>query len=105
MILFLLEPSTIFHYGMWSYNSVTCDIPLISNPSSKNRIAEKKRKEKKNQIEFNFCVSNISKILLQTQVLSIRQVDEPYIGLTQENSIESSVQDSPPYILKSHGLC
>jgi len=37
--------------------------------------------------------------LLQTQVLRVEQVNEPYIGLTQENSIENSVQDSLPYIL------
>ena len=27
------------------------------------------------------------------------------LGLTQENLIENSVQDSLPYILNSHGLC
>ena len=29
--------------------------------------------------------------MLQTQVLNIGQVNEPCIGLTQENSIENSV--------------
>jgi len=43
--------------------------------------------------------------LLQTQVLSVRQVDKPCIRLTQENSIKNSVQDSLPYILKPQGLC
>jgi len=43
-------------------------------------------------------------LLLQTQVLSVEQVDKPYIGLIQENSIENSVQDCLPYILKLHGL-
>jgi len=38
-------------------------------------------------------------LMLQSQVLRVRQVNEPYIGLTQENSIESSVQTSLPYIL------
>jgi len=40
MMLSLPEPSTIFHYGTLSCDSVTvtCDIPLIPNPSSKNRI-------------------------------------------------------------------
>jgi len=28
-------------------------------------------------------------LVLQTQVLSVRQVNEPYIGLTQENSMEN----------------
>jgi len=28
-----------------------------------------------------------------------------YIGLTQENSIENSIQDCLPYILKAHGPC
>jgi len=36
--------------------------------------------------------------MLQTQVLRVRQVNEPYIGLTQENLIESSLQSSLPYI-------
>ena len=44
-------------------------------------------------------------LMLQTQVLSIGQVDKPCIKLTQENSIENSIQDSLPYILKPHGLC
>ena len=43
--------------------------------------------------------------LLQTQALRVGQVKEPYIGLTQENSIESSVQDSLPYIPRTHGPC
>ena len=44
-------------------------------------------------------------LVLQTQVLSIGQVNEPCIGLTQENSMENSVQDSLSYILNSHGPC
>ena len=48
---------------------------------------------------------NLWRRLLQTQALSVGQVNEPYIGLTQENSIESSVQDCLPYIPKPHGLC
>jgi len=41
--------------------------------------------------------------VLQTQVLRVGQVNEPCIGLTQENSIKNFVQDSLPYILKPHG--
>ena len=44
-------------------------------------------------------------VMLQTQVLRVRQVNEPCIGLTQENSIENSVQDGLPYILKPYSLC
>jgi len=47
----------------------------------------------------------VRNLILQTQVLSVGQVDKPCIGLTQENSIENSVQASLPYILKSHGPC
>ena len=43
--------------------------------------------------------------ILQTQVLSVGQVDESCTRLTQENSIEDSVQDSLSYILKPHGPC
>jgi len=43
--------------------------------------------------------------VLQSQDLRVGQVKEPCIGLTQENSIENSVQDSLPYILNPHGLC
>ena len=39
--------------------------------------------------------------MLQTQELSVVQEKEPYIGLTQENLIENSVQDCLPYILIS----
>jgi len=42
--------------------------------------------------------STLSIVMLQTQVLRVRQVNEPYIGLTQENLIESSLQSSLPYI-------
>ena len=41
--------------------------------------------------------------LLQTQDLHVSQVDEPCIGLTQENSIENFVLDCLPYILNPHG--
>ena len=44
-------------------------------------------------------------LLLQTQVLRVEQVNEPCIGLTQENSIENSVQNCLSYILKPHGPC
>jgi len=44
-------------------------------------------------------------LLLQLQDLRVGQVKEPCIGLTQENSIENSVQDCLPYILISNGLC
>ena len=40
-------------------------------------------------------------MMLQTQVLRVGQVNEPYIEFTQENSIENSVQDCLPYILIS----
>jgi len=43
--------------------------------------------------------------MLQTQVLSVGQVNESCIGLTQENLIENSVQDGLPYILKPYGPC
>jgi len=43
--------------------------------------------------------------VLQTWVLSAGQKKESYIGFTQENSIENSVQDYLPYILVLNGLC
>ena len=43
--------------------------------------------------------------MLQTQALRVGQVKEPCIGLTQENLIENSVQDSLPYIPWTHGPC
>ena len=43
--------------------------------------------------------------MLQTQALRVGQVKEPCIGLTQENSIENSVQDCLPYIQIPNGLC
>ena len=43
--------------------------------------------------------------MLQSQDFRVSQEKKPYIGFTQENSIENSVQDCLPYILKPHGLC
>ena len=37
--------------------------------------------------------------VLQTQALRVGQVKEPCIGLTQENSIENSVQDGYKYLM------
>jgi len=42
--------------------------------------------------------------MLQTQDLRVGQVNKPCIGLTQENSIENSVQDHLPYIPQTTGL-
>ena len=44
-------------------------------------------------------------ILLQLKDLRVGQWEELCIGLTQENSIESSVQDSLPYIQIPNSLC
>jgi len=43
--------------------------------------------------------------MLQTQALRVGQEKNLILGLTQENSIESSVQDCLPYILIPNGLC
>jgi len=42
--------------------------------------------------------------MLQTQNLRVGQANKPCIRLTQENSIENSVQNLLSYILKAHGL-
>ena len=42
--------------------------------------------------------------LLQLKDLRVGQWKESYIGFTQENLIENSVQDGLPYILISNGL-
>jgi len=44
-------------------------------------------------------------MVLQTQYLRISQVNKPCIGLTQENSIENSIQDCLPYIPQTTSLC
>ena len=44
-------------------------------------------------------------MLLQLKDLRVSQWEEPYIGFTQKNSIENSVQDSLSYIPWTHGLC
>jgi len=59
---------------------------------------------------FKFLFSNFltnigPTLMLQLDDLRVGQQIEPYIGLIQENSIENSVQDSLPYILKPHGPC
>ena len=61
MILFFLKPFAIFHYGIWSCDSVIviCDIPLIPNSISKNKIDWKEKKNREgNNIKFNFYISN-----------------------------------------------
>ena len=58
-----------------------------------------------NVLIVNITIRWIVLTMLQTQILSIGQVDEPCIGLTQENLIENSIQDSLSYILKPHSLC
>jgi len=65
----------------------------------------------RNTRELNGVLTTIYSILytsdhslLQTQVFRVGQVNEPCIGLTQENLIENSVQDCLPYILKPYGL-
>ena len=40
-----------------------------------------------------------------SKILGLMKWKEPCIGFTQENSIETSVQDSLPYISWTHGLC
>ena len=52
-----------------------------------------------------FGKMSISLFLLQLKDLRIGQWEEPCIGLTQENSIENSVQDGLPYIQIPNGLC
>jgi len=44
-------------------------------------------------------------VFLIDEVLLVSVSVELYIGLTQENLMENSVQGSLPYILKPHGLC
>ena len=44
-------------------------------------------------------------IVLQTQVLRVRQANEPCIGLTQENLIENSIQKCLSYILSYDSPC
>ena len=50
-------------------------------------------------------VEGSGRMMLQTQALRVGQVKEPCIGLIQENSIESSVNDCLPYISENNGLC
>ena len=43
--------------------------------------------------------------MLQSQDLRVDQVKEPCIGLTQENSIENSIQDCLSYIQIPNSPC
>ena len=53
-----------------------------------------------NNLGFSLCTA-----CYKLKNLVFVQEKEPCIGLTQENSIESSVQDSLPYIPWTYGLC
>jgi len=48
---------------------------------------------------------NCNPTMLQFNGLRVDQRKESCIRVTQENSIENSVQDGLPYILITHGLC
>jgi len=50
-------------------------------------------------------VVTMSLLMLQLKDLRVGQWEESCIRLTQENSIESSVQDSLPYIPGTYGPC
>ena len=52
---------------------------------------------------FSSGLLSISQYLLRIKNLRVGQWKEPCIGLTQENSIENSVQDYLPYILLPNG--
>ena len=56
---------------------------------------------------FSYTPQSILSIftVLQTQVFKVRQVDEPCIGLTQENLIEFLLQSSLSYIPFGNGSC
>ena len=43
--------------------------------------------------------------MLQLKNIRVSQEEKPCIWFTQENSIEISVQDCLPYILKPHSPC
>jgi len=53
------------------------------------------------QTSFNLYLHNQ---LLQFQDLRVGQEKKSYIGFTQENSIENSIQDGLSYILITHSL-
>jgi len=58
-----------------------------------------------NLLKYPCVVHASTSCLLQLKDLRVGQWIEPCIGLTQENLIENSVQDSLSYILNPHGLC
>ena len=62
-----------------------------------NRKVNRKENEKKLSLLPVILTYN----LLQTQVLRVEQVNEPCIGLTQENSVQNCL----PFILNYNGLC
>ena len=57
------------------------------------------------RIAFEVEELALSLNLLQSQDLRIGQEKETCISLTQENSMENSVQNCLLYILKPHSLC
>jgi len=74
--------------------TVTCDVMLIPNPKFKNKkIIENKMKMKKEMKINKVYYLQFWHILLWSQDLGMGQEKESCIGFTQENSIESSVQD------------
>ena len=53
---------------------MTCDILLISNPSSENRIYWKKKKREENKIKSNLCISNKRKKQIESSVSNEQEI-------------------------------
>ena len=81
-----------------SLHHVTCDLCYLTL-TLVLKIENRSKMKKENKIKMKRRKIKIKSIF------SDLDMNELCIGLTQENSIENSVQDSLPYILKPHGLC
>jgi len=99
---------------IWPSKSLqTAPVFFVGKKNGKKRMVQDYRYLNEWTVKNNYPLPLISDVLenigtkkvLQLKDLRVGQWEEPCIGLTQENSIESSVQDSLSYIPRTHGLC
>ena len=111
--LYLPNHFLLIYCSLLSRNKpLQVDLSKLANNS--NLTSDKHKKHLKNNLCFYYSTEDykldsclkkqtiVTPKVLQTQDL---RVNEPYIRLTQENSMENFVQDSLSYILITYGPC
>ena len=92
----------VFHF---SRSHSTFNSPLLDLLSLEDPVLKPRNTWYYLRFIFNKKLIFQKHVMLQLKDLRISQWKKSYIVLTQENSIENSIQDFLPYILNYHGPC